>query len=86
MNLIQSSLNLVKENKKGYLTFNILYYGLVAVFMAAVALMPQAQASLLETVGNAFDSGPLALVGEAYLNAELFNAVALTFLINLFAA
>ena len=86
MNLIQSSLNLVRENKKSYLTLNILYYGLVAVFMGVVAFMPEVQNQLLATVGSSFNSGPLAYVGQAYVNAELLKAVALTFLVNLFMA
>jgi hypothetical protein len=86
MNAIRSAWALVKEHKRSYLFFNILYYGLVVVFMGVAAFNPSVQDELLRAVGESFMTGPLAVVGEAYLNAEVFTAIALTFLVNLFIA
>jgi len=45
---------------------------------------PALQQSLLVGVGTVFSQGPLGAVGDAYLNAKVLEATALTFLINLF--
>lgn len=86
MNIFQSAWALVKEHKRAYIVFNVLYYGLVLVFMGVAALNPELQNQLIQLVGESFSSGPLAMVGEAYLNAEVFKAIALTFVVNLFVA
>lgn len=86
MNAIQSSWALVRENKNAYLFFNILYYGLVLFFMGFAAFNPDVQDELIRLVGEGFMTGPLAVVGEAYLNAEILKAIALTFVVNLFIA
>jgi hypothetical protein len=86
VNAIQSSWALVREHKRAYIVFNILYYGLVLVFMGVAALNPDLQTELILAIGESFTSGPLAMVGEAYLNAELLKAIALTFVVNLFIA
>lgn len=86
MKLLKSALELVKENRGAYITVNAIYYGLIVVFMFVAALIPDVQAELLKTIGSAFTSGPLALVGQAYINAEVIKAVLLTFVVNLFLA
>lgn len=86
MKLIQSAWALVKENKRAYIIMNLLYYGLVLAFMGVSAFNRPLQDQLIEQVGAAFLSGPLAAVGKAYINAEVLTAVALTFLVNLFLA
>lgn len=86
MNAIQSAWALVRENKRAYIVINVLYYGLVLAFMGVAAFNRPLQDQLIEQVGAAFMSGPLAAVGEAYLNAEVFAAIGLTFLVNLFLA
>jgi hypothetical protein len=86
MNLLKSALELVKENRGAYLTLNALYYGLVIAFMIIATFVPDVQAELLKSIGSAFTSGPLAYVGQAYINAEVVKAVLLTFVINLFIA
>jgi len=83
MNPIRSAWALVQENKRAYLVINGLYYGLVVIFMGVAAFNRPLQDELLRTVGQGFMTGPLAVVGEAYLNAEVFKAIGLTFLVNL---
>jgi hypothetical protein len=75
---------LVQANRRAYIVINVLYYGLVVLFMGVSAFNRPLQDELLRTIGEAFMSGPLALVGQAYINAEVLKAIALTFLVNLF--
>jgi hypothetical protein len=82
-NLIRSAWGLVQENKRVYVLINAVYYGLVAVCMIYVAFNPELQKSLLSLVGSAFMTGPLAFVGQAYVNARVFAAILSTFFINL---
>jgi hypothetical protein len=86
MNPIQSAWALVKENKRAYIVFNVLYYGLVLVFMGVAAMNPAVQDELIRVVGESFMTGPLAVVGEAYVNLEVLNAIGLTFVVNLLLA
>jgi len=81
--LIQSAWALVQENKRAYIVINVVYYGLVVIFMIVAAFNPSLQSMLLEAVGAAFMTGPLAAVGSAYVNAEVLKAIGLTFLVNL---
>jgi hypothetical protein len=82
-NIFQSALTLVKENRKAYIVINIAYYGLVLLMMGVTAFNRPLQDQLLELVGQAFMSGPLAVVGEAYANVEVLSAIGLTFVVNL---
>ncbi len=86
MQAIQSAWALVKENRRAYIVMNILYYGLVLVFMGVSAFNRPLQDQLLESIGQSFLTGPLAMVGDAYLNAEVLKAIGLTFLVNLLLA
>lgn len=82
-NLIKSAWELVKENRKAYIAINVAYYGLVIIFMIYIAFNQKLQESLLEQVGAVFMTGPLSFVGQSYLNARIFTAIASTFLVNL---
>lgn len=82
-NLIKSAWTLVQENKRPYIIINAVYYGLVVIFMIVSAFNRPLQDELLNTVGAAFMTGPLAAVGNAYLNAEILKAIGLTFIVNL---
>ena len=82
-NLVRSALTLIGENKRAYIVINAAYYGLVLIFMVVAAFNRPLQDMLLETVGAAFMTGPLAAVGSAYANAEVLKAIGLTFFVNL---
>jgi hypothetical protein len=83
MNIIKSACELVHENKRAYIIFNIAYYGLIVIFMIVSAFNQPLQDELLKTVGSSFMTGPLAVVGQAYGNAEVLKAIGLTFVVNL---
>jgi len=70
--------------RRAYVGLNLAYYGLVAVSMAYSVYDPSLQQLLLGTVLDAFQSGPLSSVLEAYSGGQVVQAVALTFTINLF--
>jgi hypothetical protein len=80
---IQSAWALVQENKRAYIVINVVYYGLMVIFMIVAAFNPSLQSMLLDAVGAAFMTGPLAAVGSAYVNAEILKAIGLTFIVNL---
>jgi hypothetical protein len=82
-NLINSAWGLVQENRRAYILINILYYGLVVICMVYVAFNQELQKSLMNEIGAAFMTGPLAFVGQAYVNAQVFTAILATFFVNL---
>jgi hypothetical protein len=82
-NLIKSAWGLVQENRRAYIVINILYYGLVTICMIYVAFNQELQQSLMNQIGAAFMTGPLAFVGQAYVNAQVFTAILATFFVNL---
>ncbi len=83
-NLLNSAWGLVQENRHAYIIINIVYYGLVVIGMVYVAFNQKLQEELLNAVGAGFMTGPLAFVGQAYVNAQMLTAIAATFFINLF--
>ncbi len=83
MNLLRSAFGLVRENRLAYILINVIYYGLVTVFMVYVAFNQPLQQSLLDQIGGAFMTGPLSFVGKAYSNALVLPAIAATFFVNL---
>jgi hypothetical protein len=52
--------------------------------MGVAALNPGLQDELIRTTDESVINGPLAVVGEAYVNAKVLKAMALTFVVNLF--
>lgn len=84
INLIRSAWGLVQENRRAYTIINVAYYGLVAICMVYVAFNQELQEQLINMVGAGFMTGPLAFVGQAYVNAEVLKAILATFFINLF--
>lgn len=81
--LLRTAWGFVQENQRAYIVLNIIYYGLVAVFMIYVAFNQELQKSLMNEIGAAFMIGPLAFVGQAYVNAKAFTAILATFFVNL---
>jgi len=82
-NLLKSAWGLVQENRRAYILINILYYGLVIVGMIYVAFNQELQRSLMNEIGAEFMTGPLSFVGQAYVNAQVFTAILVTFFVNL---
>jgi hypothetical protein len=83
-NWIKSAWALVQENRRAYIVLNIIYYALVVIFMVYAVFNQELQRSLLEAVGASFMTGPLSVVGQSYLNAQVFKAILATFVVNLF--
>jgi hypothetical protein len=82
--LLKSAWGLVQENRRAYILLNIIYYGLVIIGMVYVAFNQKLQQDLMSLIGAQFMTGPLSIVGQAYVNAEVLTAIAATFLVNLF--
>ncbi len=83
-NLLKSAWGLVQENRRAYVTINVVYYSLVIIGMIYVAFNQKLQEDLLNLVGAGFMTGPLAFVGQAYVDVKVLTAIAVTFFINLF--
>jgi hypothetical protein len=83
MKPIKDAWELIKENRKAYILINAVYYGLVVLGMIYVTFNQPLQEMLLKSVGQAFMSGPLSVVGKAYVDASVFPAIGLTFVVNL---
>jgi hypothetical protein len=75
---------LVQENRRAYIVFNIIYYGLIIIGMVYVAFNQRLQQDLMSLIGAQFMTGLLSIVGQAYVNAQVFTAILVTFFINLF--
>jgi len=82
-NLLKSAWGLVQENRRAYIVISSIYYGLVVIFMIYVAFNQELQKSLLNEIGAEFMTGPLAFVGQAYVNAQALKAILATFFVNL---
>jgi hypothetical protein len=83
MNLIKSAWGLVQEHRRVYIVLNAIYYGLVVICMVYVAFNRPLQDELLESIGEAFMTGPLSFVGSAYINTKVLAAIGATFFVNL---
>jgi hypothetical protein len=84
MHLVRNSWVMVQDNRRPYLAINLTFYGLVLFFMIYAAFNQPLQRDLINAVGQSFMTGPLSIVGSAYMNAEVLKAIALTFSVNLF--
>ena len=82
--LFQNILALFKTHRNAYITINISYYGLVVAGMIIISFFPDVQERILEAISKAFLAGPLKAIIEAITNGEIFKAIALIFLVNLF--
>ena len=82
--LFGQPLQIIRAHQRAYLGINIFYYTLILVGMVYAAFNPELQQAVLKQVGVAFTQGPLQAVGDAYVNTQIVQATALTFLVNLF--
>ncbi len=76
------ALKLVKQNFRGYILLNVMFYGLVAVSMVYVFIFPDIQEDLMESVRTEFLE-LFPFVVEAYMSANFPLAAGLTFSLNL---
>lgn len=83
MDMFRKAINIVKSNRRAYLTINLLYYGVVILGMVYASLDRPTQQALLNTVGAGFIQGPLAQIGQVYQQRQLIQATAVTFGVNL---
>jgi hypothetical protein len=84
MKLIRRALEIVGENKRVYIIINVIFYGLVVIFMVVAAYNQTIQTRLLALAGQGLTLGPFAAVGGAYSSGQVLVATALTFVINFF--
>lgn len=75
---------LIKNNRWTFIGLNIVYFSIVVLGMFLVRSKPDLQKELLALVSQAFGSGPMQYVTGAYTNGQIINAIAFTFIINVF--
>lgn len=83
MKAVRSAWALVKEYRRAYLILNLVYYGLIVAAMVYVAFDPALQKTMWDEVGEAFGTGPMRGVIDAYSGGQVLLAAALTFAVNL---
>lgn len=76
-------LHILREHGRAYVTLNIFYYGVIVLGMIYAMFDPGVQQTLIQAAGTTFTQGPLGALGDAYLNAKVFEATGLTFVVNL---
>ena len=84
MNLVRRAWAIVKENRRAYLVINLVYYGLVAIFMVIAVFTQPLQETLVKLVGAGFASGLFSFVGKTYGSGQVLKAMGITFGINFF--
>jgi hypothetical protein len=82
--LFAGPMHILREHRRAYVTLNIFYYGVIVLGMIYAVFDPGAQQMVLQSIGTVFTQGPLAALGDAYLNAKVVEATGLTFVVNLF--
>ncbi len=85
MRVFKNAFSIIRQNWRAYLTINLAYYGVVIAGMIFVAVRPEIQKNLLELIRQAFHSGPLVPVAEAYQGRHVLQAIFWTFFVNLLA-
>ena len=78
--LLERAWDILVQNRRAYIAFNALYYGLMLVFMVYVNFNPALHESILKQYNGAFMIGPLAVNPPEGL--ELLKSAAKTFLLN----
>jgi hypothetical protein len=74
---------LVRQHRRAFWSCNAFYFVTVLGGMLYASFDRALQKQLLDAIGVAFFSGPLAAIGNAYTGGELAIAIVLTFVTNL---
>ncbi len=83
MKAYREAFALIRNNRLIFIIINIAYFAIVIIGMVTIYSDPELKRQLLETVGTAFSTGPMAFVLGAYTNGEIINAIIFTFFVNL---
>src|SRR5665647_1120705 len=84
MNLMRKPIEIIRENKKIFISFNAVFYGLIIIGMIVTSFYPELQKNALEGVDKTLSAGGLAsTVSSAYGNSNILAAMGLTFFINI---
>lgn len=76
----------IRKFKRLFLSLHFIYFGVAVLFMIVAYLLPELQVCLLAGIKSqvADGSGPLGVVGKAYMSKSIPVAAVVTFLINFF--
>jgi hypothetical protein len=83
MERLRKSFKQIQESRRAYAILNGVYYGLMLCAMLYVSFNRPLQETLMEAVGEAWGTGPLAVLGDAYSGGQVLLAASLTFVVNL---
>jgi hypothetical protein len=80
--LFDRAWDILIENRYAYFLLNVLYYGLIILFMAYAVFDAPLQNRILETSGANYMTGALSLVNQTFDARTLLLVLGRTFLIN----
>jgi hypothetical protein len=81
--LFNRAWEILLENRRAYITFNALYYGLILVLMVYTAFDHAPHDNMLHANPGAFMTGPLDTVGKTLTGSDMLKAAGNAFLFNL---
>jgi hypothetical protein len=82
MNGFRDAIGVIRANRRPYIAFNALYYGLVLCGMIVAGIWPGLQEHLMANVRDAFQAGLFQAVSAAYRSGNVPLAALLTFVVN----
>jgi len=83
--LFQEAFRAIRTHRRVYVILNLSFYGLVIFGAVWVVFFPEVQQFLLKRVRLSLNQGGLKAVADVYRNGQVFAAMGLTFVTNLFA-
>lgn len=85
MNLIRNAFAVIKEHRRTFLIFNVVFYGLFVLAMIVSAIIPSLQASAVAGVQGDLDQPGLgSAVSAGYESGNILWAAGITLFVNFF--
>jgi hypothetical protein len=84
MKTLNEALDILKQNRRLYLTLNGVYYGIIVVALAYSQFDRSLHNQIIQAIGATYGAGgPLASITDAYLNGKIVQAISVTLGVNL---
>jgi hypothetical protein len=85
MTLFRNAVAIIREHKRTFIVFNILFYRLFVATMIITALLPHTQETALDSVDAQLDSPGLGqAIAAGYESGNVFWAAGITLFVNFF--
>ena len=81
---LQNAFSIIKEHRRAFIVFNLMFYGLVLLGTVVTMFFPELQNHSRRQADQMLsEPGLMTAVANAYVNSNVLVAISLTFLINL---